>query len=661
MFFANPWGLLGLLALPIIAGIHLFQRRFPQLDVAGLHLWDRELKTKKSGRRVNRLPISRTLLLELLCGLLLTLLLAQPRVSTTGNIQRWIVVLDNSASMSAVLPNDKSLAEVAIRTIEEQIGEKSSAQITVLLTGRRPTILAGPRVSWTEAKSQLTKWSPQDVKHDFQVAWDMAAELADHDDNLLFVTDQMVADESQLPTQMTIAAIGDSLSNLCFESARWSPPTAGESARLYVRISNQSDQDIQADLIGRSAGTEIFRQSINMKKNAATPFESELPNSLPNLELLLDSPLDSLKKDSQVMLVRPEDRTVSYQVELPSEHPAQRSIQKVMDLIEHTVPARETVPHLIIGDINQPVVKEGTRAWFGIGPLVAEAPPTSESNEVETTTNPDSEPESGPGPQINEATEREDSESETDQSDNDHSSDEEKAAVQPRSSIGPFLMDRRDSVLEGVTLDGVFWGGIFPLEENSSPLISAGGMTLLGRRVDMDRSWYFVNIDLARSNLLTSADWPILISNIVEETRQNLPGLRNWNYKIGEQIEFRLSRAQYEKDVSRPLKLRYSRGDNSKGERTIARLPKVEIPSINETGVYEILDGNDSIDSFAVNFFDSDESDLRSLNTGFRKGVSQSIGEQPHEHNLTWLWWLLMGVAGLAIVLDWLVLRPRRS
>ena len=66
MSFANPWGLLALTALPVIAAIHLFHRRYPRLEVAGLHLWGVAQMTHTPGRRRERLPITASLILELL-------------------------------------------------------------------------------------------------------------------------------------------------------------------------------------------------------------------------------------------------------------------------------------------------------------------------------------------------------------------------------------------------------------------------------------------------------------------------------------------------------------------------------------------------------------------------------------------------------------------
>ena len=71
MSFANPWGLLALTALPVIAAIHLFHRRYPRLEVSGLHLWGVAQMTHTPGRRRERLPITASLILELLAALVL--------------------------------------------------------------------------------------------------------------------------------------------------------------------------------------------------------------------------------------------------------------------------------------------------------------------------------------------------------------------------------------------------------------------------------------------------------------------------------------------------------------------------------------------------------------------------------------------------------------
>ena len=78
MSFANPLGWLGLLAVPAISILHLYYRRFPPLLIGGLHLWGVQTQVREAGRRRERLPITASLLLELLAAAVLSLVLAEP-------------------------------------------------------------------------------------------------------------------------------------------------------------------------------------------------------------------------------------------------------------------------------------------------------------------------------------------------------------------------------------------------------------------------------------------------------------------------------------------------------------------------------------------------------------------------------------------------------
>ena len=70
----------------MIAAIHLFHRRYPRLEVAGLHLWGVAQMTHTPGRRRERLPITASLILELLAALVLALALARPQIDSVNQI-----------------------------------------------------------------------------------------------------------------------------------------------------------------------------------------------------------------------------------------------------------------------------------------------------------------------------------------------------------------------------------------------------------------------------------------------------------------------------------------------------------------------------------------------------------------------------------------------
>ena len=121
MYFANPWGLLGLLSLPVIAFIHLYQRRYPPLYVGGLFLWAAETPVRMAGRRRDRLPVSRSLILELIAALVLSLVLSDPRFAEWDKAAHLVAILDHSASMQGQPAGEVSFRDAAIRELESAL------------------------------------------------------------------------------------------------------------------------------------------------------------------------------------------------------------------------------------------------------------------------------------------------------------------------------------------------------------------------------------------------------------------------------------------------------------------------------------------------------------------------------------------------------------
>jgi hypothetical protein len=86
MIFTSPLGLLALLAVPAIIGIHLFRRRFPVRPVAGLFLWQIGRQIPEGGGKISKLPITTSLILECLAALALARIVAGAHDAL---IDRW--------------------------------------------------------------------------------------------------------------------------------------------------------------------------------------------------------------------------------------------------------------------------------------------------------------------------------------------------------------------------------------------------------------------------------------------------------------------------------------------------------------------------------------------------------------------------------------------
>ena len=100
--------------------------------------------------------------------------------------------------------------------------------------------------------------------------------------------------------------------------------------------------------------------------------------------------------------------------------------------------------------------------------------------------------------------------------------------------IGPFLIEKRHPLLSGVTLEGVIWSASPTFARSGSPLVSAGNRPLLVEEREDGRRVFHANIDPLRSTLVRSPDWPILLANLAEMARDELPGPDRTSLATGE-------------------------------------------------------------------------------------------------------------------------------
>jgi Ca-activated chloride channel homolog len=623
MFFANPWGLLGLISVPTILAIHMYHRRFPPVLVGGLHLWGAEVRIPTSGRKRERLPMSISLLLELLAAIVLTLVLSQPRLGDQDRVRHFVIVLDNSASMGAVNRDEKSNRQKALDEITRRVENSARGSVvTIILTGHRPEMLIGPAVKWDEAEKALANWHPALPGHEPLSALDMAAQLAEDGGDLIYVTDSMPTAGQRIPKNADVVAVGSSLPNVAFTAARWMVDPNTLAGSLFLRIANIGPRSVQvrvSAIIGESSAPNtaqepaqttptaqsVLNQLIEIPADGERSLEAQLPGGLSRLRVSLKSDDDPLAIDNSIELVEPKIRIVHVANTLAADHAANVALARILEAIPDVSIAAVDEADLVIAPGG--ILPESARElwWFGVGPL----------------------------------------------------DDAEAAKKDAKDLLGPFLVEKRHPLVEGVLLDGVVWGGVQPLELSVTPLVSAGAQTLLARLNGTLTTAFVLNIDIARSNLLDSPDWPILLSNLLELRRDALPGLRRWNYRMNESIQFRLYEGTTapEEFVGSSVVL-----DHAGSRRELAPSSVVEIPSITEAGQYRISVAGKPFGEFAVNFFDGEESNLLGLRSGHRPPIVEDVDQGYTVDNpLTWLMLLALLLLLSLVLGNWYVLKPK--
>jgi hypothetical protein len=586
--FATPLGLLALVSIPTIIVIHIFRRRYPVRTIAGLFLWQTAVQTPAGGGRPERLPITPGLLLECMAALALSLMLAGARCAPAGDVEHLVVLLDDSASMSARNGNGEPARDRAAREVTAQVdGMSRTARVTLVRSGERPAVLAGPATSGPGAREALERWQPRAPHHSLATGLRLARELAGRSGRLMVVSDVMPEDEA--PAGVLWKAVGQPVANVGIIAAeRTILPEKGQGL-LLLTLGNYSEAEQSRTLTVVANGREVSRTTVTAPSGVSA-VRLPLPPGLPAVQVTLSD--DALRRDNEVVLVEPRPRLVAVDNELRDGRGRDALARALSGVVDVTSSDNGHLQFLESDAFDTPRQPGVWRVAFG-------APPAHLR---------------GDG--------------------------------QPEDFIGPFVLEKRHPLLLGVTLNGVVWTKAWPLRSSSGrPLASAADRPLLAdvTAPGLPTSLLF-NLDLETTNLIRSPDWPILVSNLIELTRQSLPGPERWNYRVGEWVRVRLDAAPKSQLLVK----------TASGERTMPVSRSLEFTAPEGGGLLQILaDGKTAVE-LGTNFLDEQESDLRGRTSGQGGAFApRTAGTMEAGVVSDPLFWILLVTAAAAMLANW--------
>lgn len=593
--FQNPLGLLALVAVPAIVALHLFRRRFQPRVVSALFLWADEDRTPISGRKRDRLRATTSLVCEILAAILLALLLAGPRGCVGSNGEHLVVALDGSASMEARGSDGRSAREDAADLVAARIRDlPRGSRVTLVASGPRPRTIAGPAAFPEEALAALRTWRPTAASHDFAPALALCLQLAG-DGRVLAVTDRH---SEETTVGVEVHAVGEALDNWAIASAtRTRGRVEGERReRVFVTVASHSVAARTADLrVLDESGREIgARRPITLQPGAREGIALDLPADCGPIEVRLDA--DALAIDDAAFLSPRPPRVVGIASGLDDETrrvlgldgPSDAILARWLDLVDEAVLAPDpTTAHVWIG--REP--SAGSTAWS----LVI-----------------------GPG----------------------------RFDGTRKDFVGPFLAERRQPLLEGTTLEGLVWSADPEMRLAGTPLVSAGNLMLLAEDRDGPRRILALNFDPFRSSLQRSPDWPILLANLVEERRRELPGAVAMNLVVGATFAWRATLLA--DDDGAPFVLRGPGPRREHPARDVVLFDEVDTP-----GFHRLERRGTTLATAGVSFQDASESDLRTRSSGTRASEAPTAASTEGASRIELA--LLLGIAALALA-DWFVL-----
>ena len=293
--FANPLGLIALLAVPAVVALHLFRRRFRPKVVSAVFLWQPKDRSSHSGRKRVPLRQSPSFWLELLAALMLALAVAGPRGCGVGVADHLVVVLDSSLSMSASREHALDEVDKRMRLLARR------DRVTVVSSGRLPRTIAGPAA--LKGEVSLDSWQPAAPRHDLGPAVDLATELASGG-TVVLITDHFV--EAAWPPQVEVVAVGEHRPNAGITQT--GRVRAQDEDEVFVGVSAFGAQLSRTLVVGEQRFPLVIASGTTETVSFRVPKESAL-------ELRLE-PTDVLPGDDMSWLAPLPPRTVALQVDL---------------------------------------------------------------------------------------------------------------------------------------------------------------------------------------------------------------------------------------------------------------------------------------------------------------------------------------------------------
>ena len=465
MSWLYPWGLLGLLAVPVLVALSLWRWRRREVSVSSLLLWRdvaaawREAPKAQRRRRVDPLLVLRVALAVVLTAALCGLAWVRPeRVA-----RRLVIVADLSASMAARRPDGGTRWQAcadALRALIDRAG--ADGRVTVVPLG--PNFgLVRRRDSGLKALADLAPTSARLEPSELVNAATNA--LREHPGAVVVVaTDQRL---EGLPEGVHVLATGGTTDNrgVVALAARRRPDRVHE---VLVGVANASSREASVEVVLSGDGKELGRQrtAVPARGRSEVIFEASL-DAVSELAAQL-SGRDGLAADDRAWLRR---RTRAERVAWIGEaSPALHRALAVQEDVEVVEGATDSDG--VLADCDLAVYYRVVPRRFGRGRLVVVAPRESVG-------------------QLRLAGE---------------------ADVGEGAVAAP-----RDPLMAAVKLDGVRIGRVAraALPGNFDTLASAGDVPLIGRWREGEAEVIYVAIDPARSNWPLTPSFPIFWANVV--------------------------------------------------------------------------------------------------------------------------------------------------
>ncbi|MEM7577144.1 MAG: VWA domain-containing protein [Planctomycetota bacterium] len=668
-----PLALIGLLALPALAGIYVLRTRYRRRTVSTLLLWHAVAQATGGGRKANRMQTPWVFVLELLALLLLILAAAAPRFLASGQRAAVIVVLDDSWSMQAMIEGQRTARDAGVDAVIDELAGLGRYSAGFILAGEEPVRLSESARNAAEVRNVLKAWRATSVTSDLPAAIAWARQTGGVGARVLVISDRMPkerwqpdedreANDSSMPgdvvwpappfavqdnTDVRWCAVGEANDNagviralrsmgndgrevIMVEVGRYGQGSGEREVRVRLDLWKGSPQGTTAwatRTLRPADWTTLHRTSVSLAAGQTQRFWFEPPAAMQKgglLRVTASMAGDVLSADDVAWLADQPKPPVKVATRIADED-LRRSVVAALS----ATGSAELVDDAQTSELvlsTRPVLSAGT------GPPLLSGNPSAPWDLVLLT--PDE-------------------------------------SLESRPFLGPFLLNGRHRLMHGVSLSGVVWSAspgsaVEAAFAGADVIASAGDVPLIAVRGGGRGSrTVLVNFDPKRSTVLQTVAWPVLVSNVVNARLEARPGLSVVNTNVGVAVELSLANdpsaplsadAEHEEPIIARVQRLRDLGDvaieASPAEITMRDGQASWVPA--HPGVYAIEFPDAEPRFVSVAGGSSSESDLRNASHGEVGGLNAQVMSRPEYRSFGWLFGL--AVLGL-IALEACVLR----
>jgi len=485
-------------------------------------------------------------------------------------------------SLSMSAGSGETARSRALTWLEQNILARGFVRLTIVRAGVEPEIIGRPDLKTTEASHLIGSWRCRSPYADLNAALRNVSEICSPDTRVIVISDRTT--QQALADNISWLSFGKPLANIAVTTAN--RYALGDVDRCFFEFVNfaTAPARLAAEIVNVDNGKVLEQLDVELGARSHRRVRLSIKDTAAEIRASIRN--DEIEYDNQAWLlpVRPEP----VKVELASISP------RLRPLVERTINSSGLAS----------VVTSGGQLAFFEGEPGARSPVGRWNFVVHN-------------------------------------------ASQPVTVRGSVALDKNHPLLVGLPRVMAAWAFDRNFSVSGQPLMSVAGVPLLIAAEDAqgDRNIY-LNLTADRSNLHTTAVWPVLFWNLLSWRQQANPGPTQFNYHSGMEVKVNLPAGIKNISVTSPA------------GRTI------DLPvwrrsagfTVREPGIYSLQSGDLNWKT-AANLNSVEESDLTGLQTRL-PDIALASGDASRYFSDV-RWWFIIPALLLLILHQWLLRQGR--